>query len=93
MSHQIKELEFKQKSLKLLADPCKLKDIRYNPKNNDTFKNELEYKFNCELSDIAYKQVCKDIKDFIIIESLIESVIESVIDNYFTNQVNLNHNP
>ena len=28
----IKEQEFKEKSLKLLADPCKLKDIQYNPK-------------------------------------------------------------
>ena len=34
--------EFKEKSLKLLADPCKLKDIQYNPKYRDSFKKEKE---------------------------------------------------
>ena len=57
MSRYLKDNEFKEKSLKLLADPCKLKDSRYNPKNNDTFKNELEYKFNCELSPDWFDQV------------------------------------
>jgi hypothetical protein len=84
MSHSLKEQEFKEKSLKLLADPCKLKDIQYNPKNNDKFKNELEYKFNCEVSELLYKHITQEIENLIIIDSILQTII---------NQVNLNHNP
>ena len=84
MSHSLKGNEFKEKSLKLLADPCKLKDIRYNPKNNDTFKNELEYKFNCEVSELLYGRITQEIENLIIIDSVLQTII---------NQVNSNHNP
>ena len=84
MSRDLKEQEFKEKSLKLLADPCKLKYSHYNPKNNDTFKNELEYKFNCELSELLYGCITQEIENLIIIDSVLQTII---------NQVNLNHNP
>jgi hypothetical protein len=84
MSRDLKEHEFKEKSLKLLADPWKLKDIHYNPKNNDSFKNELEYKFNCELSELLYKHITQEIENLIIIDSVLLTII---------NQVNSNHNP
>lgn len=84
MSHDLKEQEFKEKSLKLLADPCKLKDIHYNPKNNDTFKNELDYKFNYEVSELLYGRITQEIENLIIIDSILQTII---------NQVNSNHSP
>ena len=84
MSHSLKEQEFKEKSLKLLADPCKLKDIQYNPKNNDKFKNELDYKFNYEVSELLYGRITQEIENLIIIDSILQTII---------NQVNSNHNP
>lgn len=84
MSHNLKEKQFKEKSLKLLADPCKLKDIQYNPKTNDTFKNELEYKFNYELSGTLYQHIIQEIENLIVIDSILQTII---------NQVNSNHNP
>jgi hypothetical protein len=84
MSSNFKEQEFKEKSLKLLADPFKLKDISYNPKKNDSFKNELEYKFNYKLSELLYESITQEIEGLIIIDSVLHDII---------NQVNLNHNP
>ena len=84
MTHNLKEEEFKEKSLKLLADPCKLKDSQYNPKNNDRFKNQLEYKFNCKVSELLYKHINQEIENLIIIDTVLQTII---------NQVNSNHNP
>ena len=44
-----KEDEFKQKTLKLLADPCKLKDSKYIPKNTDKLKIKLKLNLNVRL--------------------------------------------
>ena len=78
MSSQLKEQEFKEKSLKLLADPCKLKDIQYNPKYRDSFKKELDYKFNCEVSDNMYNYIVGEINQILIIDNIIQDIINQV---------------
>ena len=78
MSSQLKEKEFKEKSLKLLADPCKLKDIQYNPKYRDSFKKELDYKFNCEVSDNMYNYIVGEINQILIIDNIIQDIINQV---------------
>ena len=84
MSQRLKEQEFKEKSLKLLADPCKLKDIQYNPKYKDSFKKELDYKFNYEVTDTVYNHIVQEIKTMLLIDSVLQDII---------NQVSLNHSP
>ena len=78
MTSQLKEQEFKEKSLKLLADPCKLKDIQYNPKSRDSLKKELDYKFNCEVSDNMYNYIVGEINQILIIDNIIQDIINQV---------------
>ena len=79
MSQILKEQEFKEKSLKLLADPCKLKDIQYNPKYSDPFKKELDYKFNCEVSDTVYNHIVQEIKIIITVDDIVNDIISKII--------------
>ena len=79
-----KEDEFKQKSLKLLADPCKLKDSKYVPKNTDKLKDEIESKFKCNISDKCYSSIIQEIEIIVAIDSLLNNII---------NQVSSNQNP
>ena len=78
MSQILKEQEFKEKSLKLLADPCKLKDIQYNPKYSDPFKKELDYKFNYEVTDTIYNYIVQEIKTILLIDSVLQDIINQV---------------
>ena len=78
MSQLLKENEFKEKSLKLLADPCKLKDIQYNPKYSDPFKKELDYKFNYEVNDTVYNHIVQEIKTILLIDSVLQDIINQV---------------
>ena len=79
-----KEDEFKQKTLKLLADPCKLKDSKYIPKNTDKLKDEIESKFKCKISDKCYCSIIQEIEIIVTVDSLLNDII---------NQVSLNQNP
>ena len=79
-----KEDEFKQKSLKLLADPCKLKDSKYVPKNSDKLKDEIESKFKCKISDKCYSSIIQEIEIIVTVYSVLNDII---------NQVNSNQNP
>ena len=79
-----KEYEFKQKSLKLLADPCKLKDSKYIPKNTDKLKDEIESKFKSKVSDRCYSYIIQEIEIIVTIDSLLNDII---------NQVSSNQNP
>jgi hypothetical protein len=74
---------FKEKSLKLLVDPCKFKGSKLIIKN-DKFKMMLETKFNLVLTDINYKYIV----DIIKTETSIISILNSIID-----QVMINHTP
>lgn len=84
MTSKIKEQEFKEKSLKLLADPCKLKDVQYNPKYSDSFKKELDYKFNYQVTDTIYNHIIQQIKTTLQIDSVLQDII---------NQVSLDQSP
>jgi hypothetical protein len=79
-----KEDEFKQKSLKLLADPCKLIDIKYVPKDRDKLKDEIESKFKRKVSDNSYNYIIQEIEIIIMIETIIDDII---------NQASSNQNP
>ena len=79
-----KEDEFKQKSLKLLADPCKLKDSKYVPKNTDKLKGEIESKFKCKVSDNCYSSIIQEIEIIITVDDILNNII---------NQVSSNQNP
>lgn len=79
-----KEDEFKQKSLKLLADPCKLKDSKYIPKNTDKLKDEIESKFKCKISNKCYISIIQEIEIIVTVDSLLNDII---------NQVSSNQNP
>ena len=79
-----KEDEFKQKSLKLLADPCKLKDSKYVPKNTDKLKDEIESKFKCKISDKCYISIIQEIEIIVTVDSVLNDII---------NQVSSNQNP
>ena len=79
-----KEDEFKQKSLKLLADPCKLKDSKYIPKNTDKLKDEIESKFKCKISDKCYSSIIQEIEIIVTIDGVLNAII---------NQVSSNQNP
>ena len=76
--------ELQEKGLKLLADPCKLKDIRKKNNNQDRLKNELEYKFHYPLTNKLYQHIVQIIKQELIIDSCIQDII---------NQVSLDHSP
>ena len=78
MSHDLKEQEFKEKSLKLLADPCKLKDIKYVPKNTDKLKEEIESKFKCKVSDNSYNYILQEIEILVIVDSVLNDIISKI---------------
>jgi hypothetical protein len=84
VSSEIKEKEFNEKILKLLADPLKLRDSTYTPKQIDPFKQAIESKYNYRLEDNIYNTIKQDIKDLLIIDSILQNII---------NQVNLNQTP
>ena len=73
-----KEDEFNQKSLKLLADPCKLKDIKYVPKNTDKLKEEIESKFKCKVSDNSYNYILQEIEILVIVDSVLNDIISKI---------------
>lgn len=79
-----KEDEFNQKSLKLLADPCKLKDSKYVPKNTDKLKDEMENKFKCKISDTCYSSIIQETEIIVTIDGVLNDII---------NQVSSNQNP
>ena len=76
--------EFKQKSLKLLADPYKLKNHHYIPRDQDKLKSAIEYKFNYDTSNTLYNVIIQDIKILLVIDTVIQGIID---------QVNLDQSP
>ncbi len=76
--------EFKDKTLKLLADPRKLKEIKRSFVTYDHFKNQLESKFNCSIEQPLYEKLVAMIHKELIISSIVNDII---------NQVSLNHSP
>ena len=76
-----KEDEFKQKSLKLLDDPFKLKDSKYIPKDSDKLKDEIESKFKCKISDKCYSSIIQEIEIIVTVNNLLNDIINLVSSN------------
>ncbi len=75
----IKEAEFNQKTLKLLADPCKLRASKYIPKNIDKLKEEIELKFKCRLSNISYNYIIQEIEILVTVDSVLNDIISKIV--------------
>jgi hypothetical protein len=84
MSQRNIDYEFKEKSLKLLADPCKFKDKKRVIKKQERFKVMLEYKFNIDITTITYTHILQTINDELIISSIVDNII---------NLIETTHNP
>tara|TARA_Y100000768_G_scaffold343106_1_gene288588 strand:+ start:857 stop:1111 length:255 start_codon:yes stop_codon:yes gene_type:complete len=84
MNNEFNDNEFKEKQLKLLADPHKLKIKKFVITTEDYFKTQMERKFGYLLNELLYQHILKIIKTELIIDSVIQDVI---------NQVILDHNP
>jgi hypothetical protein len=78
------DTELKDRSLKLLADPHKLKDTMISFVTYDHFRYQLECKFNCSIEQPLYDKLVAMIHKELIISSIIEGII---------NQVSLDHSP
>jgi|TARA_B110000208_G_scaffold190551_1_gene254725 hypothetical protein len=76
----IKEEAFTEKSLKLLADPNKLKDIKYIHREIDKLKEEIESTFKCILSDNTYSYIKKDIELRLTVEDVLNDVLNDIIN-------------
>jgi len=67
-----------EKSLKLLADPTKLKQKR-NIVFFDGFKYQIESKFNCDITNRTYQRLLTVIETEIMVSSIVEGIINNVI--------------
>ena len=76
--------ELKEKSLKLLADPHKLKHTHYSRPMCDPFKQQLEYTFKCKCSKTFYNHIIQLLQT----EVQVYKILIDIID-----QVSLPHNP
>ena len=72
---------YDDKTLKLLADPNKLKQEPKIKYTIDRFKYQLESKFNSKLNINSYNRIIQTIKDEIEIELLMNDVILRVMMN------------
>lgn len=71
----------KDKSLKLLADPNKLKEYnKYKEIKKKTLKDYIEYHFKYKLSDMLYINIIESIDIYIIIDEYINKIIDQVIE-------------
>ena len=78
------DTELKDRSLKLLADPHKLKDTMISFVTYDHFRYQLECKFNCSIEQPIYRRLLSMIHKELIISSVVNDII---------NQVDLYHSP
>lgn len=75
--------QLKEKSLKLLADPNKLKDYnRPSGKKLESLQLEIESYYQYKLS----KKLYNDIKDSITREILVHKVVSQIIEQVIENQ-------
>lgn len=72
------------KTLKLLADPHKLKIRKTSFIQYDNLRYHLECKFDAPIRDYLYTRLLEIIESHIIVDSVLQDII---------NQVTLSHNP
>ena len=70
--------QLKEKSLKLLADPNKLKEYTLH-KPVDQFKYLLECKFRCKIDNSLYSDIVEIIQCEIDVYSVMNDIINQVI--------------
>jgi hypothetical protein len=75
--------EFKQKTLKLLADPIKLKDTNKPPIQSTqnlkiSFKKLMDRIYMCKLTKIQYNHIDSIIQDELVIMNVMNGIINQV---------------
>ena len=75
--------EFKQKTLKLLADPIKLKDTNKPPTQSTqnlkiSFKKLMDRIYMCKLTKIQYNHIDSIIQDELVIMNVMNGIINQV---------------
>jgi hypothetical protein len=70
--------ELKEKSLKLLADPRKLKHIRYTYSTYDPFKHHLECKLKYKCNETFYNHIVQLIEQETIVYKKLIDIIDLV---------------
>ena len=83
--------ELQEKSLKLLADPRKLKEHKKHFIYPDKFKYQIENKFRCDITDRLYQQLLIIIKREIIVNSVLgfrqsNTPLSNIVDHTWTPQ-------
>ena len=71
--------ELRIRSLKLLADPHKLKDPKKRLIPYDRFKHEIESRFNYTIDDRLYQRILTTIRTELIINSVVRDIIDQAI--------------
>jgi hypothetical protein len=80
MNGDFKGDDFKDRSLKLLADPHKLKEIKRSFIRYDHFKYQLECKFNCSVEQPLYDKLVAMIHKELIISSIMDTIIYKIVN-------------
>ncbi len=70
----------KNKSLKLLADPNKLKEYNKSKIKRNTLKNHIEQHFKYKLSDKLYINIIESINITILVDQFLTDIINQVIE-------------
>jgi len=78
------DIELKEKSLKLLADPHKLKHAHYTCSTYDPFKHHVERKLKYKCNETFYNHIIQLLEQEVKIHKKLIDIID---------QVSLHHSP
>lgn len=75
---------FQEKSMKLLADPLKMRKHSTKAETYDRLRSSIESTFEYKLTNQTYQRIRRDIYNDLVIDSVMQDII---------NQVALRQNP
>jgi len=75
---------FQEKSMKLLADPLKMRKLQTKTETYDRLRSSLESTFDYKLTDESYQRIRSHIYHDLVLDSVMQDLI---------NQVTLHQNP
>ena len=75
---------FQEKSMKLLADPLKMRKLQTKTETYDRLRSSLESTFDYKLTDESYQRIRYHIYHDLVLDSVMQDLI---------NQVTLRQNP
>lgn len=75
---------FQEKSMKLLADPLKMRKLQTKTETYDRLRSSLESTFDYKLTDESYQRIRSHIYHELVLDSVMQDLI---------NQVTLRQNP